>query len=180
MTDGTVHALLYRKLRSEMHGIYYKIKPDKKLSKQSSQCKALHLLRKSCPITCQAGIKGRERYISTHTRPWHENGMGGQHHAPVALPQEQDPAPTVHKDGWALGIIWMGPENLGPTGGWTQDHLACSKSTHKLHYPSCQLKLLVTWKLWAVMGYQDNNPIWCKNSYDPFPLIIQTAQIKLE
>ena len=27
-------------------------------------------------------------------------------------PPEGDPVPNVHEAGWALGPVWMGPENL--------------------------------------------------------------------
>lgn len=32
-------------------------------------------------------------------------------------PQEGDPVPNVHEAGWALGLVWMGPENLAPHWG---------------------------------------------------------------
>jgi len=38
--------------------------------------------------------------------------MGGQRHAPAALP----PVPIVQEAGWASGSIWTGAENLVPTG----------------------------------------------------------------
>jgi hypothetical protein len=37
--------------------------------------------------------------------------VGGQHHAPAALPPEKDPVPIVQEAGWASG-----PKNLAPTG----------------------------------------------------------------
>ena len=39
-------------------------------------------------------------------------GVGGQHHAPAALPPWIDPVPTVQEAGWALGAVWTGAENL--------------------------------------------------------------------
>jgi hypothetical protein len=35
-------------------------------------------------------------------------GLGGQRHAPTALPQERDPVPR------APGPVWTGAENLAP------------------------------------------------------------------
>jgi len=30
--------------------------------------------------------------------------------------QEGDPVPIIQEAGWALGLVWMGLENLAPTG----------------------------------------------------------------
>ena len=51
--------------------------------------------------------------------------MGAQHHAPVTLPRERDPAPTVQESGWALEPVWTGTEYLAPTSILSQDHPAC-------------------------------------------------------
>jgi len=40
--------------------------------------------------------------------------VGGQHHAPEALPQEIGPVLVVQEAGWAPGPVWMGAENLAP------------------------------------------------------------------
>jgi hypothetical protein len=42
--------------------------------------------------------------------------MGGQSHAPAASPPGKDPVPILQEAGWALGSVWMGAENLAPTG----------------------------------------------------------------
>ena len=42
---------------------------------------------------------------------------GGQLHAPAALPPGK--SPIVQEAGWAPGPIWMGAENLAPTGNHT-------------------------------------------------------------
>ena len=34
---------------------------------------------------------------------WHLDGVGGQHHAPAALPPRKDPVPIVQEAGWAPG-----------------------------------------------------------------------------
>ena len=36
-------------------------------------------------------------------------------------PQKRDPVPIAQEAGWALGPVWMGPENLTPTGVRTPD-----------------------------------------------------------
>jgi len=43
-------------------------------------------------------------------------GVGGQFHAPAALPQERDQVPTVREAKWAPGPVWTDAENLTPTG----------------------------------------------------------------
>ena len=43
-------------------------------------------------------------------------GVGGQRHAPAALPPERDPVPIVQEAGWAPGLVWTGAENLAHTG----------------------------------------------------------------
>jgi len=39
-------------------------------------------------------------------------GVGGQRHAPAALPPGKDPVPIVSEGGWAQGPVWTGTENL--------------------------------------------------------------------
>ena len=43
-------------------------------------------------------------------------GVGGQRHAPTALPPGKDPVPILQEAGWASGPVWTGAENLAPTG----------------------------------------------------------------
>ena len=45
-------------------------------------------------------------------------GVGGQRHAPVALPPGKDPVPIVQEAGWASGPVWTGAENLAPPPGF--------------------------------------------------------------
>ena len=44
--------------------------------------------------------------------------VGGQHHAPAALPQERGPALVVQEAEWAPGLVWTLAENLAPTSGF--------------------------------------------------------------
>jgi hypothetical protein len=37
-------------------------------------------------------------------------GVGGQRHAPAALPPGNDPVPIVQETGWAPGPVWTGAE----------------------------------------------------------------------
>ena len=41
--------------------------------------------------------------------------VGGQRHAPGALPPRKDPVPTVWEAGWAPGPVWTGAENVTAT-----------------------------------------------------------------
>ena len=62
-------------------------------------------------------------------------GVGGQRHAPAALPPGKDPVPIVQEAGWAPGPVWTGAENLAPTGIRSPDRPACSESLYRLSYP---------------------------------------------
>ena len=63
-------------------------------------------------------------------------GVGGQRHALAALPPGKDPVPIVQEAGWAPGPVWMGAENLAPTGIRSPDRPARSESLYRLSYPS--------------------------------------------
>jgi len=45
-----------------------------------------------------------------------QKGVCGQHHAPAAFTPGKDPVPIVQEAGWALEPVWMGAENLAPSG----------------------------------------------------------------
>jgi len=51
-------------------------------------------------------------------------GVGGQHHAPTALP----PWPTVKEVGWAQVPVWTGAENLAHADIWSPDRQARSNA----------------------------------------------------
>ena len=40
--------------------------------------------------------------------------VGGQRHAPAALPPTKDPVPIVQEAGWAPGPVWTDVENVAP------------------------------------------------------------------
>jgi hypothetical protein len=61
--------------------------------------------------------------------------VGGQRHAPAAFTPGQDPAPIVQKAGWAPGPVWIGADNLAPTGIRFPDLPARSESLYRLSYP---------------------------------------------
>ena len=55
-------------------------------------------------------------------------GVGGQGHAPAALP------PGKSTTGWAPGLVWTGAKNLAPTGIRYPDRPARSESLYRLSY----------------------------------------------
>ena len=91
----------------------------------------LHTIKgKGCPVTCQAGTQGLQRYSSTHARPR------------LLYHQERDPVRTLEKAWWVSGLVWMGPENLTPTWVRTPDCPARNESLYRLRYPGQQFTLL--------------------------------------
>ena len=65
-------------------------------------------------------------------------GVGGQRHAPVALPPGNDPVSIVQEVGWAPGSVWTGAENLALNGIRSPNRPARSESLYRLSYPSPQ------------------------------------------
>jgi len=61
-------------------------------------------------------------------------GVGGQRHAPAALPPGKDPVPILQEHGWAPGPVWTGAENLATTGVPSPDGPAHSESLYRLSY----------------------------------------------
>ena len=55
-------------------------------------------------------------------------GVGGQRHAQAAFTPWKDPVPIVQEAGWASGPVWIGEENLAPTGIRSPDLPARSES----------------------------------------------------
>ena len=56
-------------------------------------------------------------YSSTLSLTSALDGVGGQRHAPAALPPPgKDPVLIVQEAGWAPGPVWTGAENLTSTG----------------------------------------------------------------
>ena len=70
--------------------------------------------------------------------------VGGHRHAPATFTPGEDPVPIVQEAGCAPGLVWIGAENLTPTGIRSPDLPACSKSLYQPCYPGpcSQLYLL--------------------------------------
>ena len=67
------------------------------------------------------------------------DGVGCQHHTPAAFTPGKDPVPIVQEAGWALEPVWIGAENLAPTGIRSPDLPARSESLYRLSHPgSCK------------------------------------------
>ena len=60
--------------------------------------------------------------------------VGGQRHAPAALPPGMARYPLYRKLGWGPGQVRMGKENIAPTGTRWQDRPTRSESLYRLSY----------------------------------------------
>ena len=63
-------------------------------------------------------------------------GVGGERHAPAAFTPGKDPVSIVQEAGLAPGTVWIGAENLAPTGIRFPAPPARSESLYQLSYPS--------------------------------------------
>ena len=71
-------------------------------------------------------------------------GVGGQHHAPVALPPGKTRYPLYRRLGRPPGPVRTGAENLAPTGIRSPDRPARSESLYRLSYPGPIINLYCT------------------------------------
>jgi hypothetical protein len=62
--------------------------------------------------------------------------VGGERHVLVAFTPGKDPVPIVQEAGWAPGPVWIGAENLAPTGIRSPDLPARSESLYRPRYPA--------------------------------------------
>jgi hypothetical protein len=84
-------------------------------------------------------------------------GVGGQRHAPAAVPPGKA---RIQEAGWAPGPVGSGAENLAPTGIRSPNRPARTESLYRLRYPGPQI-LCTNFNLFI------NTPIlihfrWCK------------------
>ena len=61
--------------------------------------------------------------------------VGDQRHAPAALPKGKTRYSLYRKPGWTPGPVWMGAENIAPTGIQSPDRPVRSESLYRLSYP---------------------------------------------
>ena len=62
-------------------------------------------------------------------------GVGGQRHAPAALPPGKDPVPIFYEADWAPEQVWTGAGNLASAGIRSPNRPARSESLYRLSYP---------------------------------------------
>jgi hypothetical protein len=88
------------------------------------------------PITGHESPEREQRYSSIISLTWAIDGVGGQRHAPAALPPGKDPVPIAEEAVWAPGPVWTGGENLAapPTGIRSPDRPALSESLYGRSY----------------------------------------------
>ena len=65
-------------------------------------------------------------------------GVGGQRHAPTALPPRKDPVRIVREAGWVPGPVWTGSDYLAPTDIRSPDRPACTECAIPA-FNSCKL-----------------------------------------
>jgi hypothetical protein len=72
------------------------------------------------------------------------DGVGAQRHVPAAFTPGKDPVPIVQEAGWAPGPVWIGADNLAPTGIRFPELPARSESLYRLSYSDPCTKLYNT------------------------------------
>jgi hypothetical protein len=70
-------------------------------------------------------------------------GVGGQCHAPAALPRERNAVPILWEGGWVLGPVWTGSRNLDSTVIRFTDRPARGESLYGMMYDLFFVKLLI-------------------------------------
>jgi len=83
-------------------------------------------------MKAQRGSRGT---VLLFLQPGARLGVGGQSHAPAALPRDRDLVPIVQEVRWAPGPVSTDAENLAPPVIRSLDRPACSKSLHRLRHP---------------------------------------------
>ena len=74
------------------------------------------------------------------------DGVGGQRHAPAAIPPGKDPVPIVQEAGWAPWPVWTGGKSRSHRDS-ISDRLARSQSI-KLHGTNVKMtESIFNWKL---------------------------------
>jgi hypothetical protein len=89
-------------------------------------------------------------------------GVGGWRHTPAAFTPGKDPVPILQEVGWAPGPVWIGVENLTPTGIWSLDIPACSELLYWLRCPRPpEAAFIMSTKYielcFALLGYTDRD-----------------------
>jgi hypothetical protein len=92
------------------------------------------------PITGHEGPEVEYRYSSTLSLTSTLDGGGWSTPRPGRCTPGKDSVPIVYEAEWAPEPVWMGAENLAPTGIRSPDRPGRSESVYRLHYPGPQSK----------------------------------------
>ena len=103
---------------------------------------------KVLPITGHEGAEGEQRYSPTLSRPRHLDGGGWSAPRLGCFTPGKDPVPIVQEAGWAPEPVWMGSENLSPSGIRSPDRPARSESLYRLSYPGPIINNFNTLNIW--------------------------------
>jgi hypothetical protein len=86
------------------------------------------------PRTCHEGPEGEHRYSSTLSLTSVPDGVGGQRHAPAALPPGKNRYPLYRRLRGPQGRYGQVRKISPPTGIGSPDHPARSESLYRLSY----------------------------------------------
>ena len=86
------------------------------------------------PTRVHKGPGGSRSYSSTHSSTSPLDGVGGQRHAPAALPPGKTRYPLYRRLGGPPWPVWTGAKTLAPTGIRSPDRPARSESLYRLSY----------------------------------------------
>ena len=118
------------------------------------------------PKTDHEGPEGKYKFSSTLSLTLALDEVGGQRHAPTALP----PGKTRYPSYRASGQVWTGAENLAHTGIRSPDCPARSESLYRLRYPGP--------RVWP--GQLKNDEAYAKKKKNLWTKSGQTSQDILE
>jgi hypothetical protein len=96
-------------------------------------------------------------------------GVGGQRHAPAALPTGKRPCATVQEAGRAPKPVWTGAEYIAPAGIRSSDRPAHSVSLYQLSYPDpiIMIIIIIIIIIITLCGGLISNSVWsvtCKQA----------------
>ena len=97
------------------------------------KCTLVQVLRLCTGRTAYRGSRGIAEPFHDHGTRW---GWGVSVTPRLLFTLGKDPVPIVQEAEWAPGPVWIGAENLAPTGIWAPDCPARSQSLYRLHYPT--------------------------------------------
>ena len=92
--------------------------------------------------------------------------MDGQYHAPAAFTPGRVAVPILQEAGWAWESVWIGAQNLAPTGIRSPDLPSRSESLYRLRHPDFSNNAIMKCIFCVFHIKKDVNNVWdCKNIY---------------